>query len=70
MMSRAGCYYSTPLKGYWGAAKGDHLSPTIFNMVVDVVIRHWVTLVAGEGNGTDLLQSGGPMAVRIRLFQW
>ena len=27
---------------------GDPLSPTIFNMVVDVVIWHWVTLVAGE----------------------
>ena len=25
--------------------QGDPLSPTIFNVVVDVVVRHWVTLM-------------------------
>ena len=25
--------------------QGDPLSPTIFNVVVDVVVRHWVTMV-------------------------
>ena len=28
--------------------KGDPLSPTIFNVVMDTVVRHWVTaLIAG-----------------------
>ena len=25
--------------------QGDLLSPTIFNVVVDAVVRHWVTMV-------------------------
>ena len=28
--------------------QGDPLSPTIFNVVVDAVVRHWVTLAAKE----------------------
>ena len=28
--------------------KGDPLSPTIFNVVVDVVVQHWVTGVIAE----------------------
>ena len=27
-----------------GVTQGDPLSPTIFNVVVDAVVRHWVTL--------------------------
>ena len=33
--------------------RGGPLSPTIFNMVVGTVIRHWVTLVEGEGVGPN-----------------
>ena len=28
--------------------QGDPLSPTIFNVVVDAVVRHWVTLAMAE----------------------
>ena len=28
--------------------QGDPLSPTIFNMVVDAVVRHWVTIAVTE----------------------
>ena len=28
--------------------QGDPLSPTIFNVVVDVVVRHWVKVVLDE----------------------
>ena len=28
--------------------QGDPLSPTIFNVVVDAVVRHWVTLVVED----------------------
>ena len=28
--------------------QGDPLSPTIFNLVVDAVVRHWVTLAVTE----------------------
>ena len=35
-------------KGERGVIQGDPLSPTIFNVVVDVVVRHWVTLAVEE----------------------
>ena len=44
MMARAGGYYGTAFKGARGVTQGDPLSPTIFNVVVDAVVCHWVTL--------------------------
>ena len=35
-----------PFKGYYGVTQGDPLYTTIFNMLVDAIIRHWVTVVA------------------------
>ena len=34
------------LRGFQGVTQGDPLSPTIFNLVVDVVVRHWVAVMA------------------------
>ena len=48
MVARAGGYYGTDFKGARGVTQGDPLSPTIFNMVVDAVVRHWVTLEVEE----------------------
>ena len=48
MVARAGGYYGTGFKGERGVTQGDPLSPTIFNMVVDAVVRHWVTLAVKE----------------------
>ena len=31
-----------------GVTQGNPLSPTIFNVVVDAVVRHWVTLTVEE----------------------
>ena len=45
MMAKAGGCFRRPFKGYRGVTQEDPLSPTIFNVVVDVVIRHWVTVV-------------------------
>ena len=42
MLARAGGYYGKAFKGERGVTQGDLLSPTIFNVVVDAVIRHWV----------------------------
>ena len=43
MVARAGVYHETAFKGERGVTQGDPLSPTIFNVVVDAVVRHWVT---------------------------
>ena len=49
MVVRAGGgYYRELFKGDQGVTQGDPLSPTIFNVVVDVVIRHWVTMALAD----------------------
>ena len=40
MVARAGGYYGTAFKGERGVTQGDPLSPTIFNVVVDAIVRH------------------------------
>ena len=50
MVARAGGYYGEDFKGAWGVTQGDPLSPTIFNVVVDAVVRHWVTLAMDEAD--------------------
>ena len=44
MVDRAGGYYWEAFKGARGVTQGKPLSPTIFNVVVDAVLRHWVTV--------------------------
>ena len=40
MVVRAGGYYGTAFQGAREVTQGDPLSPTIFNVVVDAVVRH------------------------------
>ena len=40
MAARAGGYYGTAFGGERGVTQGDPLSPTLVNVVVDVVVRH------------------------------
>ena len=40
MVARAGGYYGEAFKGARGVTQGDPLSSTIFNVVVDAVVRH------------------------------
>ena len=47
-MARAGGYYGEAFKGAQGMTQGDPLSPTIFNVVVDAVLRHWVMIMLDE----------------------
>ena len=42
MAARAGGYYGAAFKGARGVTQGDPLPPTIFNVVVDTVVRHWL----------------------------
>ena len=48
IVARAGGYCGTSFKGARGVTQGDPLSPTIFNVVVNAVVRHWVTLAVEE----------------------
>ena len=48
MVARAGGYYGNASKGERGMTQGDLLSTTIFNVVVDALVRHWVTGVIAD----------------------
>ena len=52
-MARAGKYYRPPFKGYRRVTQVHPLPPTLFNVVVDAIIRHWVTVVAATEADTE-----------------
>ena len=64
MVARAGGYYGKVFKGEIGVTQGDLLSPTIFNVVVDTVVQHWVAGVISDAEAReDLEQEGQHQAV-------
>ena len=48
MVAMAGSYYRKGFKGEICVTQGDPLSPTIFNVVVDAVVRHWLQIATQE----------------------
>ena len=54
MTEKAGGYYGPVFQSHRRLTQGGGLSPTIFNMVIDAVIQHWVTFVGGGGTGKVL----------------
>ena len=53
MVASTGGYYDPPLKGYHGVTQEDPLTTTLFKMVMDSVIRHWVMVVAATMEGKE-----------------
>ena len=47
MASKAGVHYGPVLQSRFGVNQGDPLSPTIFNVVFDTLIRHWAIVIRG-----------------------
>ena len=45
MVAKAGGYYGAAIIGARGMTQRDPLTPTIFNVVVDLVVRNWVTVI-------------------------
>ena len=67
MVARAGEYFGTGFKGKRGVTQGEPLSPTIFNVVVDTVVRHWVTLSVEEAETRGGAGAGGQASGRPLL---
>jgi hypothetical protein len=46
-VAKASGYYGDPFGVTRGVTQGDPVSPTIFNIVVDAVVRYWLSQVCG-----------------------
>ena len=69
MVARSAGYYGTAFKGERGVTQGDPLSPTIFNVVVDAVVSHWVTgVIADAEERGDLGKEGRHQAALFYAY--
>ena len=59
MVVQAGGYYGTYFQGERGVTQSDPLNPTIFNVVVDAVVRQWVTGVISDSEAQEELGQEG-----------
>ena len=53
MVVKRGGYFGLPFKGYHIVTQGNPLSLKLFNVVMDAVIRHCVTVVVPNMNGLE-----------------
>ena len=71
MAARSGEYYGTAFKGERGVTQGDPLSPTLFNVVVDAVVRHWLEGLQADKDEKD--EEGGEghfSEISTRMTEW
>ena len=67
IVTRESGYYGTPFTATRSSVQGGLFSPNLFNMQIDNVIRHWLTLVIEDPTvGSDGL--GLTVAERLVLF--
>ena len=52
MVDRTGRHFGVTFQGQIGVNQGEPLSPKIFNLVMDAVLRHWVSVVV-EAEGEE-----------------
>ena len=65
MLARARGYYGTAFKGGRGVTQDNPLSPTIFNVVVDAVVGHWVTGIIADAEARGGLGKEGRHQVAL-----
>ena len=59
MAARAGGYCGTDFKGERGVTQGDQLPPTLFNVVVDAVVWHWLEGLQAEKDEKEAEEGEG-----------
>ena len=67
MVARSAGYYGTVFGGERGVTQGDPLYPTIFNVVVDAVVRHWVNGLVDEAEAKGEMGREGRHQSKIFL---
>ena len=69
MVAWAGCYYGTAFQGARGVMQGYPLFPTIFNVVVDAVVRNWLTVaIAGAEDRGESENEGRHQAALFYVY--
>ena len=69
MVAKSGRYFGAPFKGQSDINQGYLLSTTIFNVVVDAVLSHRVTvLIAAEGTAAPDIEGFGQYIQRMSLY--
>ena len=58
MVARSGGYFGPPYKVQLGVTQEDPLSPTIFNVVIDAVLRHCILVLAEVKTEEDIVLEG------------
>jgi len=53
IVARQGGFYGDPFGATRGVTQGDIISPTIFNVVADAIVRYWLSLVVDDGSEVD-----------------
>ena len=48
MAARVSGYYGYPFQGSRGVTHGEPLPPRILNIVLDMIVRHWVELMVDK----------------------
>ena len=70
MVARAGGYCGAAFKGGRVVTQGDPLYPTTFNVVLDVVVRHWLdVMVQNSGESVDK-RVGIIIPYSTRMMAW
>ena len=60
MVTKFGRYFGSPFKVQLGTTQGYPITPTIFNVVVDAVLRYHVNVMtAADGTSTPYIESFG-----------
>lgn len=66
LVCRAASFYGSPFKAYPGVTQGGPLSPRIFNIMVDAIVREWLRQVMGDSVAQDGI--GAAVALLLALF--
>ena len=67
LVCRAQGRYGAPFKAYRGVTQGGPLSPKIFNIMVDAIVREWLRLATGEVEPT-MPQTQAAIHLFLALF--